>query len=137
MQENSRLRYAGLLQFFIGTLKHHMRNTDEQDLIRLFKQESCFITVVVKVFAHTSELGSLSGKDVCALHILCHLSVVQLQGLRGKDSGISGKSKYNRVVRTYRTTLFTETNHIAFKRGSGIYLPGSIYPSGVITIVLI
>lgn len=60
-----------------------------------------------------------------------------MHGLRGKDSGISVKSKYNRVVRFTRATLSTATKHIAFNRIRDIYMPGSAYPSGVITIALI
>src|SRR3546814_8411268 len=65
MQENSGLCYVRLLQLFIGTAKHHVRNTEAQDFVGLFKQEFGFIAMTIEVFAHprseehTSELQSL------------------------------------------------------------------------------
>src|SRR3546814_17236317 len=48
MQENSGLCYVRLLQLFIGTAKHHVRNTEAQDFVGLFKQEFGFIAMTIE-----------------------------------------------------------------------------------------
>ena len=75
VKEYGGLRHFGLLELVVRAGEHDVRNTETEDIIGFFEKLLCFGDVVVKVFAHTDRLCTLSGKYVCVLHnflrILC------------------------------------------------------------------
>ena len=69
VKEYGGLRHFGLLELVVRAGEHDVRDTETEDIIGFFEKLLCFGDVVVKVFAHTDRLCTLSGKYVCVLHI--------------------------------------------------------------------
>ena len=68
VKEYGGLRHFGLLELVVRAGEHDVRDTETEDIIGFFEKLLCFGDVVVKVFAHTDRLCTLSGKYVCVLH---------------------------------------------------------------------
>ena len=65
VQEDGRLRHLRLAQVFVRTCKHNIGNAISQDIIGFLKQILGKCRVFVQVFAHSYELGTLTGKYKC------------------------------------------------------------------------
>ena len=71
VEEYGRLRYLRLLQLLVRTCEHDVRDAETENLVGFLEQLLRFGYVVVKVFAHTDCLGTLTRKYVCVFHNLC------------------------------------------------------------------
>ena len=73
MEEHGRLSNLSLLEFIVGTVEHNVGDAITENIISFLKKLFCLWIVVVEVFTHTYELGSLSGKYKCF-----HLKILKL-----------------------------------------------------------
>ena len=65
VQENGRLGYFGLAQFFVAAGEHGLTQGKTEDLVRAVEQGFHGRRFLVKVGPHSGELGSLSREYVC------------------------------------------------------------------------
>ncbi|CDD83511.1 unknown [Bacteroides sp. CAG:462] len=65
MQEYRRLGYLGLTEVFVRSFEHDVRDAVTENIIGFFKQFLGERVVFIKIFTHTYELCSLSGKYKC------------------------------------------------------------------------
>ena len=65
MDENGRLRHFCHLQLLISALKHDVRDTETDNLIRLLEQSPSLTTLLIQRFTHSDILGALTGKNTC------------------------------------------------------------------------
>ena len=65
MQEDSRLSDLCLLQFLCSTLEHNLCDFETENLISLVEQLLCLWVILIKVLAHSCELGALTRENEC------------------------------------------------------------------------
>src|ERR1700677_4200202 len=68
MQEDRRLRYLCLPQFFLRPGKHSVRDPKTENIIGLLEQFLGKSTILIKTFTHSWKLRSLSREHICMLH---------------------------------------------------------------------
>ncbi len=68
VEEDGRLRHAGLLELLVGTGEHDVGDAEAEDLVGLLEKGLRLGNVVVEVFAHADGLSSLTGEYVCVFH---------------------------------------------------------------------
>ena len=63
MDEYGGLCNLSLAQVFISTFKHEVSDAETKNLVGLFKHFVSYGIVIIQVFAHSYELGTLSWKN--------------------------------------------------------------------------
>ena len=66
MEEDGGLRHIGAFQLLLRAPEHDVGDAEFQHLVGLLKKFSRLQIVVVQLFAHSYELCSLTGKNVCS-----------------------------------------------------------------------
>ena len=65
VDENGGLGDAGFFEVFVGAFEHEIGDSETEDFVGLFHHGADAFVAVVVVFAHSYELGALTGKYVC------------------------------------------------------------------------
>ena len=73
MDENGGLGDASLFEFVVGAGKHYISDVESEDFVGTVHQAACFFVVVIEVFAHSYELGTLTG-EYKSFHFGCQLN---------------------------------------------------------------
>ena len=82
VQEDGGLGHAGGAEVLVAAFEHHVREAEAEYLVGALHQFACLFVGVIKVLAHSRELRSLAGENICSLHSVC---VFQIPfGLRRK-----------------------------------------------------
>ena len=68
VKEYCRLRHAGLLQLLVCTVEHDISDAEAKDFVGLLEEVLSNGMIFIEVFAHSDELGTLTGKYV-SFHI--------------------------------------------------------------------
>ena len=69
MEEYGRLGDFGLFQLFVCAFKHNVCDAETEDLVGFLKHFVSHLVGVVQFFAHSYELGTLSGEYKCFHYI--------------------------------------------------------------------
>jgi hypothetical protein len=65
VQEHSRLRDLRLFQLVGCAFEHNLRNLKTENIVSFVKKSLGFGVVLIQIFAHTGELGTLTGENKC------------------------------------------------------------------------
>ena len=68
MQEDGWLRDVRRAQVLVRSFEHDVGNAEAKDFVGFFHHFTRLGVVLIEIFAHSRELGTLAGEHVCSFH---------------------------------------------------------------------
>ena len=93
MEEHGWLRHFRLLQLFVSAFEYDVRDSETKDVVGFLKKLFSYGVLLVKVLAHSYELGTLPGKYKC-FHVSFNL-IVAILILYGKGTTKKRETEVN------------------------------------------